>query len=999
MRPLRLRIRGLRSYRTPREIDFSQVSLMAIVGDTGAGKSSILEAITYALYNATTWDQRSVKQLIADGAQTVTATLEFAVDDHIYRVTRSTSRTQYPPSIHKLECLSHPHLQKIDGESAVNAEIQRLVGLDWKAFVSAVILPQGRFQALLQATPGDRTAILKGIFRLDELAEVRDRADALGRRVASRLAELDVARAQLLPDPAGVARIAEERRQEAANRETELREAQSTCRHLAEAAKAAGARAEVVEGQAGRIENLLAGAAEQLRSLGPTAARLSEEKNDLGEKEADARRMESRLAEELASVDAKNEGREALGRADQILENLPREMLRLREEADELRVEAGVIAGMEEQLAIDEKDAPKLRRRASDVEAETKKAAEAAAAAQHRCSEACRRLLAYREVASSHQSQETLLVQLERQVKERRVAVRRAEREHESARRTRQAAGVALDKLLRAHAAAHAAEGLLPGDACPICARPVPEGFVAPIAPGVDSAREALHQADEAANEAQKAVIKSQADLAHAEDTLEAARVDLATLSTKRAETTARLLELLPGADLLASDEDVLKPAVSEEQNRLEEWHGKEVLSKELRSAADRADADLAARRRELVDRRARFTTAQAGWEKARQQCEADRQSLPIRFRPEGSLTQESLAVARDRTRARLAELRAVEAKLGDVRHLLDAFSERVSLLDREWRQAVERPRQQVQKNLALLRERIAEAAPMLGRAVPPPPAAGTLEEEIEQADQLEQAGRDIAVGLRDEARACRESAESVHAQLARVLRSARVGSEQELEEAIIAAAATARQAQGERDLARQQEPKAAGLDRRIGEGRRFLATLEELTGLLTDGRFIGHVVGRKQQALLALASDIFASMTGSRYGFAEDFQIVDRFSGQPRPVRTLSGGETFLASLALALGLVELAGRSGGRLDALFLDEGFGSLDANALDSALGELERRASGGRLVAVVSHLRAIAERIETVLSVASTPAGSEVHWLTGSEREAVVREELEEGLLA
>src|SRR5438132_3569262 len=58
-------------------------------------------------------------------------------------------------------------------------------------------------------------------------------------------------------------------------------------------------------------------------------------------------------------------------------------------------------------------------------------------------------------------------------------------------------------------------------------------------------------------------------------------------------------------------------------------------------------------------------------------------------------------------------------------------------------------------------------------------------------------------------------------------------------------------------------------------------------------------------------------------------FEIVDRLTGLPRGVKTLSGGETFLASQALALGLVELAGRGGGRLDSLFLDEGFGSLDA----------------------------------------------------------------------
>ena len=174
---------------------------------------------------------------------------------------------------------------------------------------------------------------------------------------------------------------------------------------------------------------------------------------------------------------------------------------------------------------------------------------------------------------------------------------------------------------------------------------------------------------------------------------------------------------------------------------------------------------------------------------------------------------------------------------------------------------------------------------------------------------------------------------------------------------------------------------------------------LEAVTSLLTDGRFIGYVVTRRQRALLALASEILGSMTGGRYGFAEDFRIVDRAFGQARGSKTLSGGEAFLASLALALGLVELAARGGGRLEALFLDEGFGSLDADALDDALGELERRAQAGRLVAVVSHIRAVAERIEDVLQVVQEPEGTEVTRVSGAEREAFVEEEVEERLLA
>ncbi len=138
--------------------------------------------------------------------------------------------------------------------------------------------------------------------------------------------------------------------------------------------------------------------------------------------------------------------------------------------------------------------------------------------------------------------------------------------------------------------------------------------------------------------------------------------------------------------------------------------------------------------------------------------------------------------------------------------------------------------------------------------------------------------------------------------------------------------------------------------------------------------------------------------MTAARFGFTQDFTVVDRLSGQARTTRTLSGGETFLASLALALALVELAGRGGGRLEALFLDEGFGSLDANALAEALDALGRQASGGRLVAVVSHLRAIAEGFEDVLHVTQTPTGSQARRLRGPELAGLLDEDARAGLL-
>ena len=102
--------------------------------------------------------------------------------------------------------------------------------------------------------------------------------------------------------------------------------------------------------------------------------------------------------------------------------------------------------------------------------------------------------------------------------------------------------------------------------------------------------------------------------------------------------------------------------------------------------------------------------------------------------------------------------------------------------------------------------------------------------------------------------------------------------------------------------------------------------------------------------------------------------------------------------SLALALALVEIAARAGGKLDALFLDEGFGTLDASSLDEAMSVLESLAQAGRLVVVVSHIKAVAERIPTVLHITKTAAGSRAEFVSADERGKLVEAELEEHLL-
>jgi exonuclease SbcC len=111
------------------------------------------------------------------------------------------------------------------------------------------------------------------------------------------------------------------------------------------------------------------------------------------------------------------------------------------------------------------------------------------------------------------------------------------------------------------------------------------------------------------------------------------------------------------------------------------------------------------------------------------------------------------------------------------------------------------------------------------------------------------------------------------------------------------------------------------------------------------------------------------------------ELEIEDLYqAGATRPMASLSGGESFLASLALALGLADLAGRNV-RIDSLFIDEGFGSLDADTLDLAISALETLRQDSKTVGIISHVDLLKERISTQIVIEKQPGGTSVIRLT------------------
>ncbi|MGW6638244.1 AAA family ATPase [Streptomyces cyaneofuscatus] len=206
--------------------------------------------------------------------------------------------------------------------------------------------------------------------------------------------------------------------------------------------------------------------------------------------------------------------------------------------------------------------------------------------------------------------------------------------------------------------------------------------------------------------------------------------------------------------------------------------------------------------------------------------------------------------------------------------------------------------------------------------------------------------------------------------------------------------------AKDDQRIARSRIPRAEALDAALMAGKRQAEHWRIVRKLLTEGKFIGYLVKQRTQTLLSHASRNLQEISGGSYAFTEAFEIVDCATHLARNPQTLSGGESFQASLALAMALVELNSRSRGhrRLKTLFLDEGFGSLDAEHLDLALAFLGRRIAPDTTIAIISHMYPVADEVDDILHVMKPAAtGSTARWLSPEERTSIVYDGLQKML--
>ncbi|MEX2446532.1 MAG: SMC family ATPase, partial [Dehalococcoidia bacterium] len=207
MRPLELVVHGFRSYAEETRFDWRDRQLVGVVGPIGSGKSSILDAIAFALYGRTPAIGSGTRGLINQRAAMAQVQLTFRVDGTAWQVIRAVKAKG--ASQHALypfdEATWLPDQgQAITGDRAVTERVEQVLGLDFAGFQRSVLLAQNRFSEFLNATPGERDQVLKGVFGLDRidamqtLARERQRdAERDGEDLRRRLAEVAEARTRL----------------------------------------------------------------------------------------------------------------------------------------------------------------------------------------------------------------------------------------------------------------------------------------------------------------------------------------------------------------------------------------------------------------------------------------------------------------------------------------------------------------------------------------------------------------------------------------------------------------------------------------------------------------------------------------------------------------------------------------------------------------------------------------------------------------------------------
>ncbi|NLF17439.1 MAG: AAA family ATPase [Lentisphaerae bacterium] len=1105
MKILTLRFKNINSLAGAWQIDFTDPAfrdgLFALTGPTGAGKTSVLDAICLALYGRTARQSisREANEVMTRGTGECYAEVEFEVSAQRWRCRWEQHRARNHPggSLQAAERrLARADTGEVVAEQlrTVAEEIERITGMTFEQFTRSVLLVQGRFDAFLKAQDKDRAGILEQVTGTGIYQEI-DRA--VHARWQAEKEALDDLRRQQELQTAGL--LSSEDRQALEARLTEATAQRDVLEHGLRDLEASIAWLEALAKLRSEREAItVARAAWQTRAeaAGPALSRLRRAEAARG-LDADVKAVAAARQAEIAAGQALEARREAL-------QKHRRDLVALRPALADAQAAAAAarqaletalpqlqeLRALEGAIAVAQQAETAARQALQEAEMRLQQSQDERAKAVATAQKEEKALAKARHYLEAHSADQTLAETLGPVQTLRAAWEQRRLEAGEAVERARQADRIARERSERSTQAAQAATAA--------------EATLPQARAAAEAARQALHEAEERRDRAEAAALAAEAALEARRPDLER-QIGLAEENLRLTQTVARLEDLRQqlvdgrACPLCGSLEHPYAagntPAVPAAQQALEECRAAlsglsaeadqarrraadanracqaclktssrcDLAAEQAANAAARAQAEAATARQAAAD------AAAAGAEAGRMATAAEAtaaeawQAIAVRLHNAGvpeaqpealdhdlkTLTQRARLYAQEERRAaeaRVASEAAGQAVAEAMRRLaahqqdrdekhhdlerrqtalaalrgtrLERFGERQADAEEK---ALRQESQRADRRLADLDGR--RQALQAQRLSAAREVAAAREQSRQAADRAQGLASDLAARLReagfaDEA-ACREARwddaevqrwtaeRSALAESDAVLRDRAATTERDLDE-------TARQARTdrpqaelvvERDEARARRDalvSAIGADgeaRRADDERRQRAAegiaaierqagrfqrwdrLHDLIGSSDGTKFQRYAQGITLRRLLHAANPHLERMSG-RYravwpATATELlpAVVDRDQGGiERPISNLSGGETFMVSLALALGLAEMAG---GRLrvDSLFLDEGFGTLDSDALDTAVTTLEGlHHAHGRMIGVISHIEQMKSRIPTRIEVRKQGSG-------------------------
>jgi exonuclease SbcC len=1037
MRPLRLNLKAFGPYAQVENIDFRTISaggLFLIHGQTGAGKTSLLDGISFALFGTSSGADRASEGLrsdLADPSQATEVTLEFALGRDVYKVTRRPGQTlkkqrgegtsyaqpkaelfQFAPGsacLVDLDNVQHWRLLT-SGQAKTNDELTRLLGMNEDQFRQVVVLPQGQFRRFLSASSKDREELLETLFRTETFRKLSERLQARAQEVA---AAADQKKHSISAQLSSIdLESTDELNHRIKSTEIELKNLEQSTGDIEAAAKAAS----------DRLTEARAFAQTQ------TELRLTKEQNlKLLERKTEIERLSAQLANDRRSrpvlaIDAeviRIEGElkvleKSLTQEQSQQKKVVEDLARFREKKSRLLADLPKI----ERLKIARENLREIWNSAKQLQSEKTSLFNREDALQKTLDRVTRLDSQINDLRVKRSQQQTLLEQLS--VAASRLDAIKGEHRHKSAdlerlnedlksiaevealtiqnrvhhEQTKLTHESTRSSLLELRFAFHHSQALLlardlkTGAACPVCgslSHPVPAHLAGNARGPINAvSNEAIEAAESADRHWAEQVARIAAKLESSEQNL--------------IRTRERLQKHLPHQ----SAGDIVEEAKIYQHDLT---NSLKQLTVDL-VKAERAEQEKVALNRALQEFELKLTQLEIDLRTASENRESQRTTTEV--------CRASVVKILEKIPADLRDLDQIAARGQELKAEIESYESATIATNRDVESTQMRHAAGDALLASLLRQKIERSSQLAEQSTRCLEALSTSGfsdlQDCRRAGLSDEHALSIERDLRnyfDQLAINESSLKQLTRKVSDIPLSAQDLGKCETE---------FREADNKRSttlglkLAHQEKlknlitvvQKLSFLSQEklaLEESFRVLGRLAAVANghppfNLSRVNFSRFVLASRLDDVLELASRRLYHMSRGQFTLRRaftaedkrknaglDLEVEDSYSGTSRATSTLSGGEGFMASLCLALGLADVVQSElgGAKLEAVFVDEGFGTLDPEALDLAMKTLSELQAGGRMVGVISHVPELKDQILRRLFVRKTPEGSRALW--------------------